>query len=166
MPLRIDSNIALFADDAYLYKVIENKNDSNKLQCDIDKLVQWENDWSKQFHPDKCFLLKITNKLKFIDSSYQIHGTQLKLVEKAKYLGVIISKNLSWKQHIFNISSKANSIRMFLQRNLVKSDRNTRLQCYKTYIRPIVEYACTIWNPVDNAELTSHLEKVQRKSLR
>ena len=53
-----------------------------------------------------------------------------------------------------------------MQRNLVKSDKETRLKCYKIFIRPTVEYASTVWDPVGNESLTSKIEMVQRKSLR
>ena len=38
--------------------------------------------------------------------------------------------------------------------------------CYKMYIRPSLEYACTVWDPVGKETLKSKIEMVQRKSLR
>ena len=116
------------------------------------------------FHPDKCFVLRVTNKRKIIDNSYHIHGQELKVVDKAKYLGVTISKNLSWKHHIAVITAKANSTRIFLQRNLSMTDSETRLVCYKTYIRPLVEYSSSVWDTPGLATLTSKVESIQRKS--
>ena len=166
MPENIKSKIALFADDAYVYKSIKSEEDVSDLQNDIDQLVKWEKLWSMEFHPSKCFLLRITNKRKILQGEYNIHNHTLKLVDSAKYLGVTISKDLSWKKHIAIITSKATNTRLFLQRNLTFTDSETRLLCYKTYIRPIVEYASAVWNPVGNSTLTSKLESVQRKSLR
>ena len=166
MPSKVKSRIALFADDAYLYRSIKSPEDTKQLQNDLNELVTWENDWSMSFHPDKCFVLRITNKHKIIDSTYEIHGKQLKLVNKAKYLGVVIAHNLSWKHHINSITAKATNTRLFLQRNLPKSDKETRLTCYKTFIRPIVEYACTVWDPVENQSLIKQVEMIQRKSIR
>ena len=119
-----------------------------------------------KFHPDKCKLLRITNKRNIIDASYYIHGTQLENVREAKYLGVTLTSKLSWNAHISGVCAKAHSARFFLQRNLVKSSKDTRLRCYKTFIRPIVEYASTVWDPSDNEKLRSQIETVQRKALR
>ena len=55
---------------------------------------------------------------------------------------------------------------MFLQRNLTFSDSETKLMCYKTYVRPIVEYASSVWDPVGNNTLVEKIESIQRKSLR
>ena len=166
MPLETKSKIALFADDSYLYRRILSEEDSKSLQMDLDNLVDWEKRWSMEFHPKKCKLLRITNKRKIIEANYKIHGQQLELVDKAKYLGVTLTKNLSWNTHVANICAKATNTRFFLQRNLVKSDKETRLKCYKIFIRPTVEYASTVWDPVGNESLTSKIEMVQRKSLR
>ena len=80
-----------------------------------------------EFRPDKYQLLRITNKRKIVDAHYMIRGKRLKLVDSAKYLGITLTKNLSWKNHIGIITAKANNTRLFLQRNLVKIDRKTKL---------------------------------------
>ena len=166
MPLVVESPIALFADDAYIYRSIATDSDVKILQKDLNNLVEWENNWSMEFHPDKCQLLRITNKRKIIVSNYTIHNKNLKLVDTAKYLGVTLSKNLSWKNHIGFITSKAHNVRMFLQRNLVKANKETKTKCYNVFIRPIIEYASSVWNPINQTTLISRLEMVQRKSIR
>ena len=167
MPLAVKSKIALFADDTYLYKVIKSLLDTFALQNDINQLTKWEKLWSMEFHPDKCFVLRVTNKRKCIDADYSIHDQKLERVDHANYkIGVTISKDLSWKKHVQRITAKATNTRLFLQRNLTFSDSETRLMCYKTYVRPIVEYASSVWDPVGNNTLVEKIESIQRKSLR
>ena len=167
MPSLVKSTIALFADDAYLLKSISSQHDVDILQGDLNILQTWEGKWSMEFHPEKCQLLRLTNKRKTVEAHYTIHGKRLKLVEKAKYLGVTLSKNLSWKYHVYNnITAKANSTRLFLQRNLVKVDRKLKLKCYNTYVRPILEYASSVWSPVNQISLIRKIEMVQHKAVR
>ena len=156
MPLR------LFADDSYVYKTINNTQDSLQLQKDLDALTKWENEWSMEFHPDKCKLLRITNKLKPTEASYYMHNHKLDKVETGKYLGVL----LSWKPHADAICKKANQTRAFLQRNLRDCHRDVKSQCYKTYVRPIVDYASVAWDPVgvENQHLRYQIEMVQRRA--
>ena len=146
--LEVSSEISLFADDALLYKNIKTLQHVRELQNDLDNLVLWESNWSMQFHPEKCKVLRVTNKRKIIDGEYNIHNHKLELVKKAKYLGVTLDQKMNFKHHIAQTTVKAQSSRQFLQRNLVPSDKDTKLQCYKTFIRPIVEYASTVWDPV------------------
>jgi len=86
-------------------------------------------------------------------------------VASAKYLGVNITQNLSWKEHITKIINKANSTRGFLQRNIRQCSIHVKLLAYVTYVRPIVEYASVVWSPHTQA-LKNLLEMVQCKAAR
>ena len=102
----------------------------------MDILSEWEKEWSLEFHPDKCKVLRVTNKLNQIRCDYHIHGHTLNTVDCAKYLGVTINKKLSWQPHVDAICKKANQTRAFLQRNLKICYPEIKEQCYKTYVRP------------------------------
>jgi heme oxygenase len=52
--------------EAIAYLTISNNNDAETLQKDLDKLGHWENEWCMKFHPDKCTVLRVTNKKKII----------------------------------------------------------------------------------------------------
>ena len=71
---RLTSTVRLFADDTIAYLTISHNNDAEALQKDLDKLGHWENEWCMKFHPDKCTVLRVTNKKKTIDAKYQLHG--------------------------------------------------------------------------------------------
>ena len=77
-----------------------------------------------------------------------------------------MTKKLLWKYHVSSITSKADHCRHFLQRNLVTYNREIKLQCYKTFVRPIVEYASSVWDPVGSKQLQYQLEQVQKKATR
>ena len=127
-------------------------------------LQQWEAKWLMSFNPDKCEVLRVTNKRKHtLHTQYKIHDRILNTVDKTNYLGVTIQSKLNWKPHINNITKKANNVRAFLQRNLSKCPRPVKEQAYKTYVRPILEYASTVWDP-HTIELASQLEMVQRRA--
>ena len=118
MPPYVKSKIRLFADDAYLYKIINSIMDSQLLQIDLDNLQKWEKYLDMEFHPQKCKLLTVTNKTKPLHTTYMIHNEISESVDNAKYLGVILNRKLRWNTHIASIVKKANQQRMFLQRNL------------------------------------------------
>ena len=68
---------------------------------------------------------------------------------------------LSWQKHIHSTARKADATRAFLQRNMRGCPRDTRAQCYSTLVRPIMEYASTIWDPHTQKDIDC-LEKTQR----
>ena len=139
-----DSKARLFADDCILYRNIETEPDARDLQHDLDRLQQWEKDWPMEFHPLKCQVFHITTKCQHIRTPYTIHGQTLQEADSAKYLGVTLQSNMSWNQHIDSTAEKANNTRAFLQRNLQQCTRKTKELCYRTLIRPILDYASVV----------------------
>ena len=58
------THIRLFADDSLLYRNILTPEDSAILQRDLHVLQALERENKLEFHPDKCQVLRITNKKK------------------------------------------------------------------------------------------------------
>jgi hypothetical protein len=88
-----------FADDCLVYRTINTTDDAVSLQNNLDTLQQWEKDWLMPLNPDKCEVIRITNKEKIIDAKYTIHGQVFLEANRAKYLGVTIDNTLSWKSY-------------------------------------------------------------------
>ena len=163
--LTSDTKVRLFADDCMLYRKITSEQDSAALQQDLNALQQWEQDWLMKFNPPKCQVISVTKKQKLITKAYYLHGQTLSRADTAKYLGVHLTKNLSWNHHVDALCKKANSTSAFLRRNINACPRKTKILCYTTLLRPILEYACTVWDPSTQENITK-LEKVQRRFAR
>ena len=71
----------------------------------------------------------------------------------------MIDKHLTWKEHINDICSKAIKAKAFLQRNLHRCPTSVKSNCYTSLVRPILEYAATIWSP--HLHQKHQIEKVQ-----
>ena len=89
------STLRLFADDSLLYRPITSTSDSNQLQQDLTALTRWADTWQMNFHPAKCYILRITRKRSPIIHNYQMMGQQLTTVDKYPYLGVELSEDLN-----------------------------------------------------------------------
>lgn len=165
LPGHVSSKVKLYADDTLLYRVINTPNDAVILQQDLDSLSQWAHQWQMIFNASKCLHLTITRKSSPIQSKYFISNHAIQQVTSAKYLGITITNSLSWSEHITNITNKANSTRAFLQRNLNHCQIAVKSACYNTYVRPILEYASTIWSPYLSCDI-NRVEMVQRRSAR
>ena len=163
--LQEESTVRLFADDAVLYRQINSDTDATLLQQDLDSLLQWENDWGMSFHPSKCQVMRITTKKAVRETSYNIRGHQLELVTSSKYLGVTISQDLTWREHINNITSKANGTLALLQRNISHCPKTLKAQSYKTLVRPQLEYCSPIWDPHHKKNIQK-IEAVQNRAAR
>ena len=165
LPDQVTSSTRLFADDSLVYRIIRKPQDAETLQTDLDALQRWEKQWSMEFNATKCHTLRFTRKTKPLTPTYEIHGHTLDLCDTAPYLGVKLNKKLSWEPHCTSVANKSNGTRMFLQRNLGNTPRQIKIQCYVTLVRPILEYASTVWDPHTQTSI-NRLEMVQRRYAR
>ena len=165
LPACVNNKVKLYADDVLLYSFIESESDCMALQEDLDKLTEWADMWLMDFNPKKCEHLRITNKHSPVIYSYFLGNTVITEVIHTKYLGVTFDQKLSWSEHIQRISSKANQVNGFLRRNLHQCPVTVKSNCYKMMVRPIVEYASSVWAP-HNLGNINQLEFIQRRAAR
>ena len=118
-----------------------------------------------QFHPQKCQVLKITNKRNKINSTYKIHNTPLTETDSAKYLGITIDNKLTWKDHHTNTVRKANNTLAFIRRNLTNCPPHIKEQCYTTLVRPILEYGSAVWDP-HHQKAIDKFEQINKRAAR
>jgi len=150
LPKNLSSPTRLFADDTAVYRLIQSGQNQTQLQQDLHELEKWENSWEMVFHPGKCTTLPVISpkrKKQLLTPQYKLHEQSLANVTSATYLGVTIAQDLSWNLHIKNICCKANRTLGFLRRNLKISAMKMKETAYKTLVRPIMEYASTVWDP-------------------
>ena len=167
LPENIRSSVRLFADDCVLYRNIKSPIDCQILQDDLNSLAQWETDWQMKLNIAKCHSMRVTRHLpeNQIQFEYSLHQQRLEQVQSAKYLGITITDNLDWGQHVSEISCKATKTMGFLRRNLALAPRHTKEVAYKTLVRPQLEYAAPIWHPYHDTQI-AQVEKVQRTAAR
>jgi len=105
--------------------------------------------WSAAYHHKK-------------EPTYSIHGHQLANVKTGKYLGITFVSDLSWKAHVDARTKSANSSLAFLRRNLSSCPKAIKIQCYKSLVRPVLDYAAASWDP-HTQTCIPQLEAVQRQ---
>ena len=131
----------------------------------LQKLQEWELDWNMEFNPGKCQVIRITRSRSPIPTQYSLHGQTLEVVASARYLGVDIANDLSWKPHISRITNNANKSLGFLRRNLKAKNPELRELTYKAIVRPQLEYAAPVWDPYIQEDI-QRIEMVQRRAAR
>ena len=112
------STLALFADDAKCFRTIRSASDCVLFQGDIDNLVDWSDVWKMAFNMDKCSLCTITRKRNPIIYDYNMTGKALKRVEAQRDLGVLITCEARFNEHIYAQVNKANKMLGFIRRSL------------------------------------------------
>ena len=97
-----ETSLPLFADDSECFRLILGWDDGDKLQDDLNQIFQWSCIWGMEFNAKKCEVLKLARTRSIIDKDYYLGGTKLDRIDVKKDLWV-----LSWNNHVYLISSKA-----------------------------------------------------------
>ena len=165
LPDQVRSRVRLSADDTAMYLALDRQDKSEILQKDLESLEKWEKLWDMSFNPSKYQVIHVTRRKTPFQTKYYLHGCVLESVPSAKYLGVTISEDLKWTDHINDISKKANQTLGFLKRNIRVHSRDLKSTAFKTLVRPQLEYAPTVWSPYTDQAINK-LESVQRRAAR
>jgi hypothetical protein len=165
LPDNITTNVRLFADDCILYSTVAGPEDAGRLQQDLDTLTKWQTKWQMEFNPQKCYVMHITHARSPHQYTYSLNNTILNETTTHTYLGVDLTKDLTWNTHIDRITSKANKTLGFLRRNLYSCPQNIKDMAYKTLVRPIFDYCSTVWDPHTQI-LINKIEAVQNRAAR
>jgi len=79
---------------------------------------------------------------------YKLGDERLSTVESFTYLGVTISGDLRWREHVHNISAKATRVLNFVRRNIYHCISEVKALAYTSLIRPHLEYVSAAWDGI------------------
>ncbi len=154
-----NSTIKLFADDCKLYFRINTEIDKNLFLEDLFSLFEWAQSNGLTLALDKTVVMHLGySNPRF---NYSVQQANLAITESARDLGVLFSSNLKFSEHIAGICKRA-----FCRTNLIFLAFYSRkpsflVQMFKTFVRPILEYASPVWSPYLKKDI-DFLERVQK----
>ena len=142
-----------FADDLKLISI-----NPSSLQTALNLVKSWCNTFKLDLNPEKSEHISFCEKQ---SNCFYIEHSKIKTVDFVKDLGVVINSKLKWNQHISKITSKAQSLSYLLLRCFSTQDKSAYMKSFKSYVRPLLEYNCTIWNSKKRCDIVQ-VEKVQK----
>ena len=86
------------------HKMLQGHLDSLQLQQDLKSLATWSDNNHMKFNTSKFIHLRFNSKF---STSYHVNNIPITHSNTHRDLGLIISSNLSWKEHYSSITSKA-----------------------------------------------------------
>ena len=119
----------------------------------------WSTLWQLTISQTKCNSLLLghaKHKLSLSIANAAISNTSL-IVD----LGVTFDQDLKFKSHICNIVKKAKQRACLIHRCFISRSIPNLIRAFKTYVRPLLEYAPQIWSPHQSC-LIAMVEGVQR----
>ena len=156
-----------YVDDMTL---VESRTSSqpSRLQDAVTSLSKWSSDNHMSLNPSKCCIMNVNfSKNPPILHDIFVDDHQLQYVDNVKLLGTLIQNDLKWDSNVNDIVKRANGklhmLRLLKRHYLPHEDLIT---VYRSYIRPICEYGCPVWNGGLTTKQSNSLESIQKRAIR
>ena len=170
LPLCIKALCELFADDTTIHSSHSNRNNLLlSLQESINKLLQWTelNHMSLNSYKTKYVTITTRQKRQNIFSRMLLYIGNEKIVEVAthKVLGVTIDNNLSWTNHVNELTKRVSQKLYQLAKIKHFLNAHARKLFFHAYIQPIIDYASTLWDSA-SAHTLKPLVSIHKRALK
>ena len=138
------SDVSFYADDTVQYYFSSNlKGIENYLNEDLLNIAHWLNENKLTLNLDKIKCMLIASERKHVNVSnisVSVFDKEIKGERNLKYLGLIISFNFTWMDHIDHISSRINKLLGLLLGIKHLLLHSTAILFYNSFIFPIFDY--------------------------
>lgn len=148
-----------------MYSQIRSGSDVTQLQTDLERVQNWCSMWKMNLNNTKCVHVSFTRKRNPIETEYFLNNEPVKEAVRYKYLVVVFSSDCSWSAHVSDVVGRPGRALNVMQRNLKTSELNLRKTAYLTCVRPVLDYACAVWDP-SQVTLIDEVEKIQNRAAR
>lgn len=156
----------MYADDTKIFMRIQNQSDCSQLQSDLDRLAIYYTRNRLDINVCKCSFVSFTRKKLPTQFEYQINGIKIDKSDSVRDLGVLMDAKLTFSNHVDSIVGRAyKSLGFILRTSQPFSDIGCLKMLYYSYVRSILEYCSSIWNPQYLIYIQS-IEGIQNKFLK
>ncbi|GFW13182.1 HTH_Tnp_Tc3_2 domain-containing protein [Trichonephila clavipes] len=146
----------IYADDTSISATYKNHLTITKaLNAHILLLEDFFNTWKIKINVDKTVAVLFTRRRKPCTPP-TLYSTPLHWSQSTKYLGLVLEKNLSWKQHIIHTRDKfRNAMRSLYPLICRNSHLNiyNKVLLYTAVLRPVLAYGCPVWGYAANSNI-------------
>jgi len=164
-PVCSNTKIIKYADDITFLHFLRHSGD-DKLQSEWNNCIDWSARVKLPVNVDKCCVMDFQTKRSISLAPISINNDFLPSVKSLKLLGVTLTSDMKWNQHIDNILTKA-SKRVFILRNLRRAGcpSNLTTRAYCAFIRSIILYAFPCFCNA-SSYLLLKLERLEKRCFR
>ena len=163
----IKSHIKLFADDTMIFTTVEDPvRAATILNKDLQTIQNWSETWLVNFNAKKTKTITFGTKAnKQLHPKLYLNQEEIVEVDSHTHLGLTMSSNGKWEEHISNLIAKTNYKLVAMRKFKHILDRKSLVKIYCSYIRPTLEYASCVWNNCTKAQ-SDRLEQLQLEAAR
>ena len=163
----VSSFLSSFADDTRVSRGVADVADASALQRDLEVVYQWAEDNNMFFNNLKfeCLRYGIDSTLKLTTNYTSPSGSIIDDKEHVRDLGVTMSSDGSFSEHIRKICQSARNMCAWICRTFSDRSQELMLTTWKSLILPIVDYCSQLWCPLKKGDIQM-IEQIQKSFTR
>ena len=174
LPRAVKNSVtSMYADDTSLcFKSKDLSRLNEALNEELSRLDAWlsSNKLSLNVTKTQSMLVSTKAKRKDLDTYNQtlqvkINGTELEVVSKIKYLGVLLDNSLAWKDQVRAVSLKVSRGLGILKHAKKFLPFSALTSLYTSIVEPHFRYCCSVWGCAGTTKI-NRLQKFQNRAAR
>ena len=169
MPNVVDSSeVNLYADDTTLYYSSKNLSDlKDSAESDAENVSKWIDDNGLIMNSSKtqCMFLSRKGRQCEVAEVRIVHrGEELTSGSSVKYLGVVVDKDLKWKEQVSHVCKKCLATLSKLRR-IFPALPVSRILLDNALVLPHLDFCSSVWHHCGET-LTRRIEKIHNYAMR
>ena len=159
----IKSTVSSFADDTKVSHIVQLRQDCLDLQASLDTIYDWSDTNNLKFNSLKFQALRYGNNKNNSDFSYKTPaGEDIPNEDTIKDLGIHMSRNMKFHDHIETTASKCRSLSGWILRTFTTREAVPMLKLFNSLLLPRIDYCSQLWSPHLVGDWNK-LEAIQRR---
>jgi hypothetical protein len=169
----VENQLSVFADDSTLWSIVPNTASratvAASLNNDLEQINLWSKRWLCQYNHDKSEVLTVSRKndvkrrrskdegtgIDDLHPPLSFGGCAIEEKRSIKFVGLIVSYDLSWNEHVRSVAKNAKMSLSLLRRLRAYLSPPALATIYKSHVRSRMEYMGPIWGGAGSSVLES-----------
>jgi len=127
--------------------------DAVDLQNDIFHIYGWSETNNMKFNKFELLCFGKNRDLKKATLYVSPESELIEEKQTVRDLGVKLSADTTFKDHVSNIIASAKRMPSWLLRTFATRERIPMLTLYKSLVRPLLQYSSPLWSPIAKGDI-------------
>lgn len=152
--------MVLFADDSTaIIKCTDSNNYKSDINICLNDIINWLNNNNLVINLSKTKVMHFHQRCENPNMNISFKGCDIEEVDKAKFLGITIDNQLTWKPHVEELCKKLSKSAYALYQLSKKVNSQALLTAYHGMVASVLRYGIIFWGQSTDREMVFRLQK-------
>ena len=158
----LNAKAVRFADDTQLYSKISYVEDCDSLQSDLNCVTKTNNTvFNSQKFKYLSFSTNVSITIDYVNAYVSPNFIIIDNVNNLKDLGIIMSSNCSFEQHIIEFCKRCTGLCGWILRTFSSRESTVMMTLFKSLVLSRLDYGSQLWSPTKIRQIIM-IEKIQK----